>query len=115
MGKVTIAGGAVVGTLREAIAVLTPGATPAIDASAASIYTLTPAEAETISVSGGTSGETLRLIVTTSGSTSYTLTFGTGFKSTGTLATGTTTAKQFIVTWVHDGTNFVETARTAAQ
>lgn len=115
MGKVTIAGGAVVGSLKESVAVLTAGATPAIDAAAATIYTLTPGEDETISVTGGTQGELLRLIVTTSGTTSRTLTFGTGFKSTGTLATGTTSAKMFVVSWVHDGTQFVETGRTAAQ
>lgn len=115
MGKVTIAKGAVVGELREAVAVVTPGATPALDASAANVFTYVPGQAATLSVSGGASGESLTLIVTTSGTSSYTQTFGTGFKSTGTLATGTSDAKQFVVSFIHDGTNYVEVARTAAQ
>lgn len=115
MGKVTIAKGAVVGSLREELAVVTPSATPALDASAANVFTYVPDQAATLSVSGGTSGERLTLIVNTSGTSSYTQTFGTGFKSTGTLATGTADVKQFVVSFINDGTNYVETSRTTAQ
>jgi hypothetical protein len=59
-------------------------------------------------------GRQYHFIITTSGTTSYTLTFGTNFKSTGTLATGTTTAKVFVITFVYDGTNLNEVSRTAA-
>jgi aspartate aminotransferase-like enzyme len=59
MGKVTTAGGAVVGAQQEAIAALTAGATVAIDATAANVFTLTPGEDETINVTGGTAGERL--------------------------------------------------------
>lgn len=93
---------------------LTPGATVAIDATLGDFFTLTPGEDETLNVTGGIQGQRLFLEVITSGTTSRTLTFGTNFKSTGTLATGTTTAKTFIVAFLHDGTNFVETSRTAA-
>jgi hypothetical protein len=115
MGKVTGANGAFVGTLRDEIAALVSSATIAVDASAASLFTLVPAHTATLNVSGGVSGEHLTLRVLTSGTTSYTLTFGTGFSSTGTLATGTTDAKVFVVSFVHDGTAFREVARTAAQ
>lgn len=54
------------------------------------------------------------LIVLTSGVTSYTLTFGTGFKSTGTLATGVTAARVFVLGFISDGTNLYEVSRTAA-
>jgi hypothetical protein len=50
----------------------------------------------------------------TSGTTSFTVTFGTGFKPVGTLATGTTTARAFTVSFRSNGTNLREYARTAA-
>lgn len=115
MGKVNIANGAVVGASRETVAVLTPASTVNIDASVANVFTLTPGQAETLNVTGGLSGERLTLVVTTSGTSSYTLTFGTGFSSTATLATGTSDAKVFTVSFLHDGTAFREVARTAAQ
>lgn len=55
-----------------------------------------------------------RTVILTSGASSFTITFGSGFKPTGTLATGTTTARLFVVTWVSDGTNLLECSRTAA-
>lgn len=59
-------------------------------------------------------GRQLQTIITTSGTTSFTLTFGTGFKSQGTLATGTVTGKVFVVSFIGDGTNFNEISRTTA-
>lgn len=59
-------------------------------------------------------GTVCKLIILTSGTTSYTMTFGTGFKSTGTLATGTTTAKYFVVSFISNGTFVIETSRTTA-
>ncbi len=54
------------------------------------------------------------LLVLTSGGSSYTITFGTGFKTTGTLATGTTTDRVFALAFISDGTNLYEVSRTAA-
>lgn len=54
------------------------------------------------------------LMVVTTGTTSYTLTLGTGFRSTGTLATGTTSARIFMLTFISDGTSLIETSRTTA-
>lgn len=59
-------------------------------------------------------GQEYILIVDTSGTTSRTLTFSTGFRTTGTLATGTTSARRFIVRFVSDGAVLNEVSRTAA-
>lgn len=59
-------------------------------------------------------GCTASTIILTSGGSSFTITFGSGFKPTGTLATGTTSARVFIVNWISDGTNLYEAGRTAA-
>lgn len=79
------------------------------------VTTHTPTQNETINFSApGQAGTEIFLEVVTSGTTSYTLTFGTNTKTQGTLATGTVTAKTFVVSFVSDGTNWVETSRTAA-
>ncbi len=93
---------------------LTAASAVAIDASAGKVFTLTPGQAETITVSNGKVGQLIYLVITTSGTSSRTLTFGTGFKVTGTLATGTTDGKVFTICFVSDGTNFNEVSRTAA-
>jgi hypothetical protein len=95
---------------------LTPSATVAITSTVGNFFTLTPGEDETINATTvGAQGQPLFIEVVTSGTTSRTLTFGTNFKSTGTLATGTTTAKTFMLQFLSDGTNYVEVSRTAAQ
>lgn len=53
-------------------------------------------------------------MILTSGAVSFTITFGSGFKPVGTLATGTTTARVFCISFRSDGTNLYETGRTAA-
>jgi hypothetical protein len=80
-----------------------------------SVITITPTGACTFNASGGIAGQRITFVITTSGTTSFTLTWGTNFKTTATLATGTTTAKKFCVSFVCvDGTQWVETGRTAA-
>lgn len=94
---------------------LTAASTVAINPTTVHTFTLTPAQAETISsTSVPPAGTPVYLIVTTSGTTSYTLTFGTGFKVTTTLATGTTSAKVFVVTFISNGTVLNEVSRTTA-
>ena len=85
-----------------------------LNASSASVFSLIPTASETITASVVPAGYEAKLIVTTSGATSYTITFGTGFKSTATLATGTTTAKVFVVSFVSNGSAMCETSRTTA-
>lgn len=79
------------------------------------VYTITPTGACTFNGSGGKAGARCTFVVTTSGTSSFTLTWGTNFKVVGTLATGTVTAKVFAVSFVcKDGTLWVETGRTVA-
>jgi hypothetical protein len=100
----------------EATLALTPGTTVTATPGSATVLTLTPAQAETINLTttGMASGHRFTLVVTTSGTSSFTLTFGTGFKTTGTLATGTVTAKVFTISFAYDGTNANELSRTTA-
>jgi hypothetical protein len=80
------------------------------------IKTITPTGACTFNASGGTTGNIVTFHITTSGTVSRTLTFGTNFRKTGTLATGTTSARFFSVTFrCIDGTIWSEICRTAAQ
>lgn len=79
------------------------------------VLTLTPGQAETINApSPVVPNQRLVLVITTSGTTSFTLTFGTNFKSTGTLATGTVSGKVFVIEFISDGVNYNEVARTTA-
>lgn len=95
---------------------LTPAAAVTITSTTGNFFTLTPDQATTINATTvGAQGQTLFIKVLTSGTSSYTLTFGTNFKSTGTLATGTADAKTFVIQFLSDGTNYVEVSRTAAQ
>lgn len=96
------------------VTALTAGSTVSLDPKLGDVFTLTPGEAETINAASVVTGQALKLIITTSGTSSYTLTFGTSFKTTGTLATGTTSAKVFVITFISDGTNYNEVARTTA-
>lgn len=74
----------------------------------------TPTSTRTVTTTVPRAGMRRTLILLTSGTTSYTYTFGTGFKSAGTLATGTVTGKRFVLEFVSDGTYLIETRRTAA-
>jgi len=78
------------------------------------LFTCIPAGNITLNAMNAPVGQRIALVVTTAGTTSYTITFGTNFKTTGTLATGTVTAKVFVVNFVGDGTNFNEISRTTA-
>lgn len=113
-GASTLAGVSSSTYVKGGSVVLTAGATPSLDPSLANVFTLTPGEDETIAAASAPAGQYVSIVVTTSGSTSRTLTFGTKFKTTGTLATGTVTAKVFTITFVGDGTNLNEVARTTA-
>lgn len=79
------------------------------------VVTITPTGACTFNASGGKAGARCTFYITTSGSSSFTLTWSTNFKVTATLATGVTTGKVFTVSFVcKDGTTWAETGRTAA-
>ena len=75
---------------------------------------VTPNASATYTTTSDIAGSVSRLIILTSGTTSRTITFGTGFKTTGTLTTGTTSARYFVFNFVSDGTNWIEMSRTVA-
>jgi hypothetical protein len=60
------------------------------------------------------SGKAVWLEIIANGTTSRTMTFSTGFKATGNLATGTTSSKVFLLCFISNGTNLYEVSRTAA-
>lgn len=75
---------------------------------------LIPNTTRTLTTTIAPKGARRAIVILTSGVTSYTLTFGAGFKTTGTLATGTVTARRFVIEFLSDGTSMVETSRTVA-
>lgn len=94
----------------------TPATTGAQTVSMGSrVLTITPTGACTFNASGGIAGQQVTFVVTTSGTTSFVLTFGTNFSKVGTLATGTVSARRFAVSFVYTGSIWAETGRTAAQ
>ena len=102
------------GSLSRNITSITAGATPSFAPSESyNTFTLTPAEAETIAAvtTNAVKGRLYTLLITTSGTTSYTITFGSNFTSQGTLVTGTTTAITYTVLFVYNGTSFIEVSR----
>jgi len=107
-------GAASVKTLGTTKKVLTSSATIGLVGTDGDIQTLVPAHTATINATGLVTGQKLVLVITTSGTDSFTLTFGTAFKTVGTLATGTASAKVFVIEFICDGTNYNEVARTTA-
>ena len=75
---------------------------------------VTPTATASFTSSVPAAGMRRTLLILTSGTTSYTMTFGSGFRSQGTLATGTTTARYFAIEFISDGTNLIELGRTTA-
>lgn len=75
---------------------------------------VTPTATATFQTTVPPAGTRCAVIVLTSGTTSYTITFGSGFKPVSTLATGTVTGKVFVINFISDGTSLYEAGRTAA-
>lgn len=78
------------------------------------VFTTAPSGDMTINAASALLGSRVSVVVTTPNTTSRTLTFGTNFKTTGTLATGTVASKVFTISFVGDGTNLNEVSRTTA-
>ncbi len=77
-------------------------------------YMVTPTADTTYTATAGPTRFHVVMEIVASGTVSRTLTFGTGFKSAGTLSTGTVAGKVFLVEFVSDGAQWVECSRTAA-
>jgi hypothetical protein len=99
--------------LLDPFTVLTAGTTAMALATNINVQ-VTPNATGTFTTTVPSAGLRCQLLILTSGASSYTITFGTGFRTTGTLATGTTTARYFMLSFISDGTVLVETSRTAA-
>lgn len=94
---------------------LTPSATISLDPTLDENFSLVPGQACTINAASiGAAGQDLFLFITTSGASSFVITLGTNFLSSGTLATGTVSAKKFLVKFKSDGAAWLEQSRTAA-
>lgn len=87
-----------------------------LNVSKGEVFKLTPTGSANINASMITAnvGQRVTLIVLTSGTNSYTMTFNTNFLSTGTLTTGGTSAKTFVIDFVSNGTTLIEVSRTVA-
>ena len=92
---------------------LSTGAT-AMAAATNSSVKVTPNANATYTTTVPAAGLRFTILILTYGTTSRTITFGSGFKSVGTLATGTVTARVFAISFISDGTNLYETGRTIA-
>lgn len=80
-----------------------------------SVFTITPTGACTFNATGGFAGQRVGIIINTSGTSSYVLTFGTNFRAAGTLATGTTNNRVFQISFTcKDGTLWIEEGRTGS-
>lgn len=86
----------------------------AVDLAAYEAVQQSPNSTRTVTTTVPRAGSRRTLIILTSGTTTYMLTFGTGFKTTGTLATGATSARRFIMQFISDGTYLIECSRTTA-
>lgn len=78
------------------------------------VYQKTPNATTTYTCDVPPAGEQRTMILLTSGTTPYTITFGSGFKTTGTLNSGSTSARRFIIEFISDGTYLIESSRTTA-
>lgn len=97
------------------VTALTATGTATLNPALGQVFSVTPTGGLTINGSASpAAGSLVTVVVTTSGSSSFTITFGSNFKSTGTLATGTVSGKVFTVSFMSDGTNLNEIARTVA-
>ena len=96
---------------RGAVVTLTPGAHVVVDASLGNIFVLTPGEDTALTLINQIAGQRITIIVLTT-SSSRTLTFGSGFKSQGTLASGSTASRSFTIAFESDGTNAHENGRS---
>jgi hypothetical protein len=75
---------------------------------------LTVTANRTLTTTVPVAGSIRTVLILTAGASSFTVTFGTGFKPTATLATGTVAARVFALSFISDGTNLYETSRTIA-
>lgn len=99
---------------RPTLALLGSNTSVSFDPHASDVFTITPSTSLTIVPTAITNGGRITIVVKTSGTTSYTITFGSGFTASSTLSTGTVSGVYFTITFAGDGVNLREVGRTAA-
>lgn len=85
-----------------------------VDPALGDVFTITPSGNVTLNAAATPANARITIFVTTSGTASFNITFGTGFISAGPLATGTVSGKTFAISFVGDGADLVEVSRTVA-
>lgn len=86
-----------------------------IDPSLGSVWKITPtADITALLAAAAPIGKFVTIIITTSGTVSFTITPSSGFKTAGPLVTGTVSGKTFVWFFVGDGSFLTEISRTAA-
>jgi len=126
-GSITSANGivATTGQIRAAavttLTTIAAAGTPtsqSIDPTLGAIFTITSSTSapvgHTLNAASAAAGSVITIIITTTTAQNTTFTFGTNMFSAGTLITNGTSGK-YSISFVSDGTNFYETARTATQ
>lgn len=101
-------------SLSTVVTALTPSATVSVDPTLGGVFTLVPAQAENINAASVINGTSIIFVITTSGTTTYNVTFNTNFKSTGVLATGAVSGKVFTIEFIGAGGVYNEVSRTTA-
>jgi len=96
--------------------VLTSGTNVLINGATSNFFTLTPGTNMTLTATGFLAGQEGNLVILTAGSSSETLTFSTGIRtSVLTLTTGTQSGKYVVLRYISDGINLIETNRTGIE
>lgn len=90
------------------------GAATALALATNDVVKVSPSATGTLTTTVPAAGHQRIVVLLQTNTTAKTMTFGTGFKPSGTLALGTTANRLFVVSWVSDGTNLIEASRTAA-
>jgi len=108
------------GQIRSATATaITPNGTVSLNAALGQVFTYAVSNTvatETVNATNFTNTGSIVYFVVTPNTSTATITFGTGFKKTATLVTGTAgTGGRFVVSFVSDGSFLCEFARTAVQ
>ncbi len=87
-----------------------------MDCSLGDHFTYTPTESATITATNVQPNQLVTILFLVSGTANYTVTFGTGMHSTGTLAMGATSARYFVVQFKGNaaGSALFESSRTTA-
>lgn len=81
----------------------------ALNPAAGGVFLYTPTLGGTITAISVVAGQKISFLILTAGTTSFNITFGTNFRATGVISTGSVASKYIGLDFVSDGTNYVQT------